>query len=104
MGHEALAVRRRQLFEPFYHGFQATFARVVNGATPKWGKTGTENNARIQQIGIADDTVAEAGDSFIDEPLEVPFINNWKRVLSAVPDFTKRLYEAVEMDNRPRNS
>lgn len=46
-------------------------------------------------------SIVEAGDTFSADPLEVPFINNWKRVLSALPDFTQRLYSAVEEDNRP---
>jgi hypothetical protein len=32
--------------------------------------------------------------------LEAPFINNWKRVISAVPDIIPRFYGAVEEDNR----
>jgi glucosyl-3-phosphoglycerate synthase len=40
-----------------------------------------------------------AGDQFLDNPLEVPFIPNWNRIRSAIPDIGERLREAVELDN-----
>lgn len=40
-----------------------------------------------------------AGDEFLGRPEESPFINNWSRVLSALPDVFDRLVGAVEADN-----
>ncbi|MBU2571516.1 MAG: glycosyl transferase [Gammaproteobacteria bacterium] len=40
-----------------------------------------------------------AGDSFLDNPMETPFMPSWNRVISAVPDIMQRLDEAVEKDN-----
>lgn len=40
-----------------------------------------------------------AGESFLANPAHNPYIPSWKRVNSAMPDFTDRLKEAVELDN-----
>ncbi|MEQ9409837.1 MAG: glycosyl transferase [Fuerstiella sp.] len=40
-----------------------------------------------------------AGDEFLNRPDESPFIHNWSRVLSAVPDVFERILGAVEADN-----
>ena len=36
-----------------------------------------------------------AGESYLDNPMELPFIPNWNRVLSAIPDFGQQLRAAV---------
>jgi len=41
-----------------------------------------------------------AGESFMSNPLEVPFLPNWNRVFNAIPDFGERFLEAVELDSR----
>lgn len=43
--------------------------------------------------------IMRAGDSFLDNPMETPFMPSWNRVISAVPDIMQRLYDAVELDN-----
>lgn len=42
--------------------------------------------------------IMKAGQSFLDNPMETPFIPSWNRVTSAVPDILDRLLEAVEAD------
>ncbi len=41
-----------------------------------------------------------AGEKFLANPLQSPFIPSWKRVRSAIPDFMEKFYEAVELDNQ----
>lgn len=43
--------------------------------------------------------IMTAGDAFLNNPMETPFIPSWSRVLSAVPDVFERIQEAVELDN-----
>ncbi|TDH38337.1 glycosyl transferase [Pseudohoeflea suaedae] len=43
--------------------------------------------------------IMEAGKTFIDNPMETPFIANWSRVRSAEPDIMRALRAAVEEDN-----
>ncbi|MDC0602155.1 glycosyl transferase [Aliiglaciecola sp.] len=42
--------------------------------------------------------IMKAGQSFLDNPMETPFIPSWNRVQSAKPDILDRLKEAVELD------
>ncbi|MCL6417241.1 glycosyl transferase [Aestuariirhabdus sp. Z084] len=44
--------------------------------------------------------IMEAGNYFLENPMEKPFIPSWNRVISAQPDILERLYEAVEADHR----
>jgi glucosyl-3-phosphoglycerate synthase len=42
--------------------------------------------------------IMKAGQSFLDNPMETPFIPSWNRVVSAMPDVFDRLIDAVESD------
>lgn len=42
--------------------------------------------------------IMKAGKSFLDNPMETPFIPSWNRVVSAKPDVLTRLKQAVEED------
>ncbi len=42
--------------------------------------------------------IMDAGQTFIDQPMETPFIPSWNRVQSAMPDILERIYQAVEDD------
>jgi len=45
-------------------------------------------------------SLREAAQDFCQDPLGLPLIPNWNRVLAAVPEFFDRLLDAVEKDNR----
>jgi len=40
-----------------------------------------------------------AGKAFVEDPLSIPLIPNWSRVISAIPDFLEKLKNAVDDDN-----
>ena len=42
--------------------------------------------------------IMEAGTSFLENPMEKPFIPSWSRVISAMPEVLTELKEAVELD------
>ncbi len=44
--------------------------------------------------------IMKAGEAFILNPMDTPFIPTWSRVKSAIPDFLKRLKELVNEDNK----
>lgn len=46
------------------------------------------------------ENVMDAGEKFLKNPMETPFIPTWSRVASAMPDVFDRLLEAVELDNQ----
>jgi len=52
-----------------------------------------------QAVDLFTTNVYRAGEMFLDNPMQVPTIPSWKRVISAIPDFYNRLLEAVELDN-----
>ena len=45
-------------------------------------------------------SIMKAGEVYIDHPMEIPFIPNWNRVFSAIPDFGEQMRAAVEADNK----
>lgn len=46
-------------------------------------------------------SLREAAEDFCRDPLGMPLIPNWNRVLAAIPDFFDELLEAVEADAKP---
>lgn len=52
-----------------------------------------------QAVELFSQCIMNAGDQFLQNPKEAPFIPNWNRITSAVPDFLERFHEAVEADN-----
>jgi len=48
--------------------------------------------------------IMDAGQIFLENPMETPFISSWNRVQSAMPDIFERLYQAVEEDNKEFSS
>lgn len=44
--------------------------------------------------------IIDAGNSFLEQPMETPFIHSWNRIVSAMPDVFERLVDAVEEDHR----
>ncbi|AWB56395.1 MULTISPECIES: glycosyl transferase [unclassified Colwellia] len=46
------------------------------------------------------ENILTAGNTFLENPMETPFIPSWNRVVSAIPDILSQLKEAVELDNK----
>lgn len=46
------------------------------------------------------ENIMTAGQHFLDNAMETPFIPSWNRVVSAMPDVFEQLKEAVELDNK----
>ena len=66
---------------------------VINGLKYDRHKEGSAAEAFVRCIGIA-------GEQFLETPVEVPYIPNWNRVVSAVPTIFDQLIEAVEEDEK----
>jgi glucosyl-3-phosphoglycerate synthase len=47
--------------------------------------------------------IITAGNTFLEQPMDTPFIPSWNRVISAIPDILSQLKEAVELDNEEFN-
>lgn len=65
---------------------------VLNGLT-------LDRHLEEQAVDLFAANVYRAGEMFLDNPMQVPTVPSWKRVISAIPDFYSKLREAVELDN-----
>lgn len=58
-----------------------------------------DRHSEEKAVELFAENIMHAGESFLANPMETPFIPSWNRVISAIPDILDRLYEAVEIDN-----
>ncbi|MCG8382627.1 MAG: glycosyl transferase [Gammaproteobacteria bacterium] len=59
-----------------------------------------DRHSEEKAIELFSENIIKAGDSFISNPMETPFIHNWNRVVNAIPNILKDIYEAVEEDSQ----
>ncbi|MAN50922.1 MULTISPECIES: glycosyl transferase [unclassified Marinimicrobium] len=64
---------------------------VINGMT-------LDRNQEENTVELFTKCIMRAGEQFLNDPTERPFMANWSRVLSAVPDVYDQLLEAVAQD------
>ena len=101
-----MATEGIQMNKAFFRSLKASYLRIALDFVEMYCHDAKINGLSFNRHGeeeaieVFQHSIVEAGLSFVADPLEAPFINNWKRVLSAVPDITQRLYTAVEEDNR----
>ena len=57
-----------------------------------------------QAVELFAQNIKKAGERFLDNPMETPFIPSWNRVRSAIPDIFERIHGAVKEDNREFSS
>lgn len=58
-----------------------------------------DRHVEEQCVEVFSQSIITAGESFVGNPMETPFIPNWNRILSAVPDIGERLSASVSADN-----
>lgn len=85
---------------------KATYFRIALDRVQQYQADATINgltlnlNAETEAVELFARSIITAGEHFLANPMEVPFIPNWLRVFDAVPDFSERFLEAVEQDNQ----
>lgn len=57
-----------------------------------------DRHKEVQSVEVFSESIMRAGDEFLNQPTDTPFIPSWKRVRSAVPDIENQLLQAVEED------
>ena len=101
-----LATEGIQMNQAFFRTLKAAYLRKALDMVEMYYQDAKINalafnrHAEEEAIEVFQQSIVEAGQAFQDNPLEAPFIPNWKRVLSAMPDFSQRLSQAVAEDNR----
>lgn len=66
---------------------------LINGLTYDRHAEGSAAEAFVRCI-------VSAGQQFLETPIETPYIPNWNRVVSAVPNIFELLISTVEKDNK----
>ncbi|MCG8412947.1 MAG: glycosyl transferase, partial [Pseudomonadales bacterium] len=66
---------------------------VINGLS-------YDRHTEEESVELFASNIMEAGDHFLDKPMDKPFIPSWNRVISAIPDILEQLNEAVELDHQ----
>jgi len=89
----------------FFRAVKATYLREALDLLDNFNADAQINgltmdiHAEEKTIELFASSIIEAGETYLKNPMEVPFIPNWRRVFSAVPDLTDQILEAVELDN-----
>ena len=58
----------------------------------------SHRHAEETMVELFAQAIMDAGDQFLNNPMETPFIASWARVMSAMPDVFDRIKDAVEAD------
>jgi len=59
-----------------------------------------DRHEEIEAVDAFVDSLKLAIEEFVKDPVGIPMLPGWVRIVAAIPDFSDRLYEAVEEDNR----
>ncbi len=101
-----LATEGIQLSSAFFRTLKATYYRQALDMIERYEADALLNgldfdrHAEEQAVELFTQAIVRAGEVYLGHPEEVPFMANWNRVFSAIPDFADTLLDAVEMDNR----
>ena len=100
-----LATNGIEFSRGLFRSIKATYYRVALDMLYQYYSDAVLNGLSLdrhteeQTIDLFAANVYRAGEMFLDNPMQIPTIPSWKRVISAIPDFYGRLLEAVEVDN-----
>ena len=94
-----------QVFTPeMFRTIKATYYRIALDFVETYRNDAIMNGLYVDiheeevAVEMFSKNIMDAGDFFLGQPMEIPFIPSWNRVQSAIPDILERLYQAVEED------
>ena len=88
-----------------FRTLKATYYRVALDFVERFYNDALMNGLSIDRhkeekaVELFAENIMRAGETFLSNPMETPFMPSWNRVISAIPDILDHLYEAVEQDN-----
>jgi glucosyl-3-phosphoglycerate synthase len=88
-----------------FRSIKATYYRIALDFIETYHNDALMNGLYIdrhgeeQAVELFAQNIIDAGNHFLENPMETPFIPSWNRVVSAIPDILEQLYDAVEADN-----
>ncbi|MEM6617511.1 MAG: glycosyl transferase [Pseudomonadota bacterium] len=88
-----------------FRSVKATYLRIALDLVESYFNDARMNGLTVDRhqeertVELFAQIILNAGDQYLSNPMETPFIPSWRRVVSAIPDIFERLVEAVEADN-----
>lgn len=89
-----------------FRSLKATYFRTALDFVERFYNDALMNGLKIDRhkeekaVELFAENIVRAGETFLSNPMETPFMPSWNRVVSAVPDILDHIYEAVEEDNK----
>lgn len=89
-----------------FRTLKATYLRIALDFVETYHNDATYNglhhDIHTEELAVEafSENIVNAGQMFLDNPMETPFIPSWNRIASAMPDIFSRLRDAVEQDNK----
>lgn len=94
-----------EVFSPeTFRTLKATYYRTALDYVEKYHNDALMNGLNLdihgeeKAVEMFAKNIMEAGNTFLENPMETPFMPSWNRVVSAVPDILEQIKEAVELD------
>ncbi|MEE9187533.1 MAG: glycosyl transferase [Bacteroidota bacterium] len=94
------------LTNEFFVTLRVTYLRIAQDLTARYEFDSDINGLKYDRhkesssVEAFVQSIISAGQQFLENPMEVSYIPNWNRVVSAVPDIFERLKNVVEKDNK----
>ncbi len=96
-----------QVFSPeMFRSIKASYYRIALDFVETYRNDAIMNGLKIdthleeEAVEMFAKNIMDAGNIFLQNPMETPFIPSWNRVQNAMPDIFEQLYEAVEEDHK----
>lgn len=87
-----------------FRSLKATYYRIALDFIETYNNDAMMNGLKLdihseeKAVELFASNIMKAGESFLDNPMDTPFIPSWNRVVSAMPDVLDQLKDAVEQD------
>lgn len=101
-----LATRGNVFTEETFRTLKATYFRIALDFIESYHSDALMNGLKLDRhqeelaVELFAENIIRAGEQFLSNPMETPFIPSWNRVRSAIPDIFDHLKDAVEEDMR----
>ena len=99
-----LATQGQTFTSETFRSLKATYFRIALDFIETYHNDAVMNGLQLdihneeKAVEMFAQNIMKAGQSFLDNPMETPFIPSWNRVVSAKPDVLDQLKDAVEQD------
>ena len=101
-----LATQGKTFNSETFRSIKATYFRIALDLIETYHNDAVMNGLSLdihkeeEAVEMFAQNIITAGETFLENPMETPFIPSWNRVISAKPDILERLLDAVEKDNQ----